>query len=49
MNKKLFIDSLREKTVSLPNKLFAKVKHLNKGDKIILTIIGNKINDVNEP
>lgn len=41
--------SLRDKTVPLPNKLFTKVKHLNNGDKIILTIIGNKINDVNEP
>lgn len=40
---------LRDKTVPLPNKLFTKVKHLNNGDKIILTIIGNKINDVNEP
>lgn len=40
---------LRDKTVLLPNKLFTKVKHLNNGDKIILTIIGNKINDVNEP
>lgn len=40
---------LREKIVSLPNKLFPKVKHLKNGDKIILTITGNKINDVNEP
>lgn len=41
--------SLRDETVQLPSKLFTKVKHLNKGAKIILTIIGNKINDVNEP
>lgn len=40
---------LRGKSVAIPDKLFAKVKNLNNGDKIILTIIGNKINDVNEP
>lgn len=40
---------LREEIIQLPNKLFAKVKHLNNGNKIILTVIGNKINDVNEP
>lgn len=39
---------LREKSVLLPNKLYAKIKHLNNGAKIILTITGNKINDVNE-
>lgn len=39
---------LRGKSVAIPDKLFAKVKNLNNGDKIILTIIGNKINDVNE-
>lgn len=39
---------LREKSVLLPNKLYAKIKHLDNGAKIILTIIGNKINDVNE-
>lgn len=41
--------SLREEAVQLPDKLFAKVRHLDNGDKIILTIIGNKIIDVNEP
>ena len=40
---------LREKRVLLPNKLYAKIKHLDNGAKIILTITGNKINDVNEP
>lgn len=40
---------LKGNSVPLPNKLFAKVKHLSNGDKIILTITGNKINDVNEP
>ena len=40
---------LRGKSVAIPDKLFGKVKNLNNGDKIILTIIGNKINDVNEP
>lgn len=40
---------LREKSVLLPNKLYAKIKHLDNGAKIILTITGNKINDVNEP
>lgn len=40
---------LREKSVLLPNKLYAKIKHLDNGAKIILTIAGNKINDVNEP
>ena len=39
---------LREKSVLLPNKLYAKIKHLDNGAKIILTITGNKINDVNE-
>ena len=39
----------RGKSVQLPDKLFAKVEHLNNGDKIILTITGNKINDVNIP
>ena len=39
---------LREKRVLLPNKLYAKIKHLDNGAKIILTITGNKINDVNE-
>lgn len=39
---------LRGNSVSLPNKLFAKIRHLKNGDKIILTIIGNKINDVIE-
>lgn len=39
----------RENSVPLPDKLFAKVKHLKNGDKIILTVIGNKINDVSEP
>ena len=39
---------LREKSVLLPNKLYVKIKHLDNGAKIILTIIGNKINDVNE-
>lgn len=38
----------RGNSVPLPNKLFSKVKHLSNGDKIILTIIGNRINDVNE-
>lgn len=41
--------SLRGKSVLLPNKLFAKVRHLNNGDEIILTVAGNKINDVSEP
>lgn len=41
--------SLRGDSVLLPNKLFAKVKHLNNGDKIILTIVGNIIKDVSEP
>ena len=41
--------SLRGNSVPLPNKLFAKVKHLKKGDKIILTVVGNRINDVLEP
>lgn len=40
---------LRGKSVLLPNKLYAKIKHLDNGAKIILTITGNKINDVNEP
>ena len=40
---------LRGKSVAIPDKLFAKGKNLNNGDKIILPIIGNKINDVNEP
>ena len=39
---------LRGESVQLPNKLFAKIKHLDNGSKIILTITGNKINDVNE-
>lgn len=39
---------LREKSVLLPNKLYAKIKHLDNGAKIILTITGDKINDVNE-
>lgn len=39
---------LRGNSVPLPNKLFAKIRHLKNGDKIILTIIGNKINDVIE-
>lgn len=39
---------LREESVLLPNKLYAKIKHLDNGAKIILTITGNKINDVNE-
>lgn len=39
---------LRGNSVQLPDKLFAKVKHLNNGDKIILTVVGNKINDVSE-
>ena len=39
---------LREKSGLLPNKLYAKIKHLDNGAKIILTITGNKINDVNE-
>lgn len=39
---------LREKSVLLPNKLYAKIKHLDNGAKITLTITGNKINDVNE-
>lgn len=33
---------LREKSVLLPNKLYAKIKHLDNGAKIILTITGNK-------
>lgn len=40
---------LREKIEQLPDKLFAKVKHLKSGDKIILTVSGNIIMDVNEP
>ena len=40
---------LRGKSELLPDKLFAKIKHLNNDAKIILTITGNKINDVNEP
>ncbi len=40
--------SLRGNNVQLPDKLFAKVKHLNNGDKIILTVVGNRINDVSE-
>ena len=39
---------LREKSVLLPNKLYAKIKHLDNGAKITLTITGDKINDVNE-
>ncbi|WP_281695295.1 hypothetical protein [Bacteroides clarus] len=39
---------LREESVLLPNKLYAKIKHLDNGAKITLTITGNKINDVNE-
>lgn len=39
---------LREKSEPLPNKLYDKIKHLDNGAKIILTITGNKINDVNE-
>ena len=37
---------LRGERVLLPNKLFAKVKHLNNGDNIVLTVVGNIINDV---
>ena len=39
---------LRGNTIQLPNKLFAKVKHLQKDNKILLTVIGNKIVDVCE-
>lgn len=39
---------IERKSVLLPNKLYAKIKHLDNGAKIILTITGNKINDVNE-
>lgn len=39
---------LRGNSVAIPNKLFIKVKHLNNGDKIIITVIGNTIIDVNE-
>ena len=37
---------LRGNSVLLPNKLFAKVRHLNNNDEIILTVSGNKIIDV---
>ena len=37
---------LRGNSVSLPNKLFAKVRHLNNNDEIILTVSGNTIIDV---
>ena len=40
---------LRGEKVRLPDKLFAKIQHLDKGAKIILTVIGKKIIDVNEP
>ena len=40
---------LRGKSELLPDKLFAKIKHLNNGANIILTITDNKIIDVNEP
>lgn len=39
---------LKGKSESLPNNLLAKVRHLKNGDKIILTVVGNKINDVCE-
>lgn len=37
---------LRDNSVLLPNKLFAKVRHLNNNDEIILTVSGNTIIDV---
>lgn len=37
---------LRGNSVLLPNKLFAKVRHLNNNDEIILTVSGNTIIDV---
>lgn len=40
--------SLKANRMQLPDKFFAKVKHLNNGDHILLTIIGNKIIEVNE-
>lgn len=40
--------SLRGESVPLPYKLCEKVRHLNNGDKVILTITGNKIIDVSE-
>ena len=40
---------LRGNTVQLPNKLFAKVKHLKNDSRILLTVIGNKIIDVSAP
>lgn len=38
--------SLRGDSVQLPNILFEKVKYLNKGDKVVLTVIGDKIIDM---
>lgn len=38
-----------DESKKLPDNLLAKVKNLNNGDKIILTIIGNRIIDVSEP
>lgn len=39
---------LRDKTIELPNKLFSKVKHLKNGERIVLTVVGNRITDVSE-
>lgn len=38
--------SLRGESVSLPNKLFSKVKQLNVGDSVVLTMLGKNIIDV---
>lgn len=40
---------LSGESVQLPDKLFDKIKYLDNGAKIILTVIGKRIIDVNEP
>lgn len=39
----------RDDTVQLPINLFSKIKHLENNDKIVLSVVGNKIIDVGEP
>ena len=39
----------RDDTVQLPINLFPKIKHLENNDKIVLSVVGNKIIDVGEP
>jgi hypothetical protein len=38
--------SLRGDSVKLPQKLFVKVKSLQNGDKVKLTVLGNKLLDI---